>query len=97
MKMFWQRAGVVPVSLKVRSLLAEKRGVTDDGSGKLRMIEEGGRYADRPVTYFRVFDPETAARAKVVPHCYADLGADLVAYAGHVERDGTIVLNAPRA
>jgi erythromycin esterase-like protein len=97
MRMFWQRAGVVPVSTKVRSLLAEKRGVSEDGSGKLRMIEEVGRYADRPVTYFRVFDPETAARAKVVPHRYADLGTDLVLHAGHIERDGTIVLNVPRA
>src|SRR5215472_1963998 len=96
MRMFWQRPGVVPVPTTVRSVLARERGVSAEGAAKLRMIEEGGRYADRPVTYFRVFDPEAAARAKVAPRRYADLGSDLVLHAGHVERDGSIVLNAPR-
>jgi len=95
MRMFWQRPGVVQVSTKVSSLLAKERGISADGAAKLRMIEDGGRYADRPVTYFRVFDPETAARAKVTPQRYADIGTDLVLHAGHVERDGSIVLNAP--
>jgi hypothetical protein len=96
MRMFWQRPGVVPVSTTVRSVLARERGVSAEGAAKLRMLEERGGYAGRPVTYFRVFDPETAARAKVVPRRYADVGTDLVLHAGHVERDGSIVLNAPR-
>jgi hypothetical protein len=96
MRMFWQRPGVVPVSTKVRSLLARERGVSESDSAKLRMIEERGHYADRPVTYFRVFDPEAAARAKVVPRRYGDLDPDLVLHKGHVERDGAIVLNLPQ-
>jgi hypothetical protein len=90
---FWQKPGVVPVSAKVRGLLAKDRGVSEDGSAKLRMIAEHGHYADRPVTYFRVFDPEVAARAKVQPRRYGDLDTDLVLHAGHIERDGSVVLN----
>jgi hypothetical protein len=97
MRMFWQRPRVVPVSTKVRMLLAQERGVKQDDSAKLRMIEDHGHYADRSVTFFRVFDPETAARAKVVPQRYADLTTDLVLHAGHVERDGTVVLNSARS
>jgi hypothetical protein len=88
-------AGVVPVSATVRILLAKDRGVSEIDSATLRMIVERGHYADRSVTYFRVFDPEAAARAKVEPRRYGDLDTDLVLHAGHVEWDGAIVLNLP--
>lgn len=95
MRMFWQRPGVVPVSATVRILLAKDRGVGEIDSAKLRMIVERGHYADRSVTYFRVFDPEAAARAKVEPRRYGDLDTDLVLHKGHIERDGAVVLNLP--
>jgi len=90
---FWQKPGVVPVSTKVRVLLVKDRGVSEDNATKLRMIEESGHYDGRSVTYFRIFDPEVAGRAKVKPHRYGDLDGDLVLHAGHIERDGSVVLN----
>lgn len=94
---FWEKPGVVPVSARVRSALMRERGLTEDGAARLRMVEEGGHFADRSVTYFRVFNPETAARANVAPRSYADVGSDLLVHAGHVERDGSVVLNQPPA
>jgi hypothetical protein len=93
---FWQKTGALPVSPRLRSLLVDKRGVTEEGSTTLRMIEQRGQYAGRSVTFFRVFNPETAARANVVPRHYRDLSDDLVLHAGHIEGDGSIVLNQPR-
>lgn len=90
---FWQKPGVVPVSPKVRVLLAKDRGVSEDSAAKLRMIEEHGQYDRRSVTFFRVFDPEVVGRANVKPHRYSDLDDSLVLHAGHIERDGSIVLN----
>jgi hypothetical protein len=90
---FWQKPGVVPVSTKVRVLLAKDRGVSEDGAAKLRMIEEPGQYDRRSVTYFRVFDPEVVGRANVKPRRYSDLDDSLILHAGHIERDGSIVLN----
>jgi hypothetical protein len=90
---FWQTSAVVPVSAKVRFLLASERGVGEDGSSKLRMIERRGHYADRPVTYFRVFDPAILARNGVELRRFADLDTGLFLHAGHIERDGTVVLS----
>ncbi|HUX87731.1 MAG TPA: hypothetical protein VMW65_12070, partial [Chloroflexota bacterium] len=64
---FWQKQGAVPVSPKVRILLAKDRGVSEESAGKLRMIEEHGEFAGRSVTFFRVFAPEAVARAHVEP------------------------------
>ena len=90
---FWQTSAVVPLSPKVRIRLASERGVSEDGSAKLRMIERRGHYADRPVTYFRVFDPAILARHGVEARRFDDLGTGLFLHAGHIEQDGTIVLS----
>jgi hypothetical protein len=90
---FWQKPGVGPVSTKVRVLLAKDRGVSEDSVAKLRMIEEQGQYDRRSVTFFRVFDPEVVGRANVTPRRYSDLDDSLILHAGHIERDGSIVLN----
>ena len=93
---FWQSPGVEPLSAKVRFILIRERGLSEDGTARLRMLSERGHYSDRPVTRFRVFDPEIAARANVAPRRYRDLSDDLVLYTGHIEREGTIVLNRDR-
>jgi hypothetical protein len=63
----------------------------------LGVAESRGRYADRQVTYFRVFDPQRAAARAVnvlTSYTYQDINShlDLVLRAGFVERDGRVVL-----
>ena len=63
--------------------------------GALYVLERHGTYSDRKVTYFRVFDPAEVASRAVSAAAYADLDShpELIRAAGHVEHDGTIVLN----
>ena len=65
----------------------------------LGLAESPGTYADRRVTFFRIFDPQRAAARAVnvlTSYTYQDLNShlDLVLRAGFVERDGTVVLYA---
>jgi hypothetical protein len=77
----------------------EKDGLTPvvDNPSQLQMVESRGRYADRPVTYFRIFDPTSAAHAAVEIRRYQDFDvfAGRILGSGHVERDGTVVLSQP--
>ena len=64
---------------------------------ELGVVEAGGSYAGRKVTYFRLFDPQRAAGRSVdvfTRHAYEDLNGqlDLVLRSGFVERDGTVVV-----
>ena len=94
---FWQKTATVPVSPQVRAHLSTDRGVSENDSARWRMILEHGQYAGRSVTYYRVFDPEAAARANVEPRRYGDLDTALVLHAGHIEQDGSVVLNMATA
>jgi hypothetical protein len=64
---------------------------------QLRMVESKGRYSDRKVTYFRVFDPARAMERGLDTPRYQDLDVflGLVVRSGHIESDGTIVLTRP--
>lgn len=64
---------------------------------RLQMVESSGRYSDRKVTYFRIFDPASATQRALDIRRYQDLDAflGLVVRSGHVERDGTVVLTRP--
>jgi hypothetical protein len=95
---FWRRSA--PRALPD----AIHRAITGDGMSpsvgdpsRLRMVEVGGRYSDRKVTYFRVFDPTAAAQQTLDIRRYQDFDVfpGLVVRSGHVERDGTIVLTRP--
>jgi erythromycin esterase-like protein len=92
---FWQLPVVVPLAEQLRSRLVRERGLSEQAVTSLRMVNRQGRYADRPVTYFRVIDPEAVRRAGLELHRYADLDAHrpLQLHTGHIERDGQIVLN----
>jgi hypothetical protein len=72
----------------------EQDGMTAANPSRLRMVEVGGRYSDRKVTYFRVFDPSNAAQQTLDIQRYKDFDVfqGLVLRSGHVERDGTVVL-----
>lgn len=64
---------------------------------QLRMVESRGRYSDRKVTYFRVFDPASAGQRSMDIRRYQDFDVfpGLVLRSGHVERDGIVVLTRP--
>ena len=60
----------------------------------LQVVEHGGSYSGRRVTNFRVFDPLRAAERSIRVRTFDDLDShpELVLGAGHVERDGAVVL-----
>jgi hypothetical protein len=60
----------------------------------LRVLTTRGRYAGRAVSFFRVFDPQGAARGAVAVHTFNDLTLhpELVMGSGVMEHDGTINL-----
>jgi hypothetical protein len=64
---------------------------------QLRMVESSGRYSDRKVTYFRVFDQSSTAQRQLDIRRYQDFDVflGLVVRSGHVETDGTVVLTRP--
>jgi hypothetical protein len=61
------------------------------------MVESGGRYSDRKVTYFRIFVPVLAAQQSLDVRGFNDLDQHqgLIVRSGHVERDGTVILTRP--
>jgi hypothetical protein len=75
----------------------EKDGMAPTNPSRLRMVEVGGRYSDRRVTYFRVFDPSNAAQQTLDIRRYTDFDVfpGLVLRSGHVEREGTVVPTKP--
>ena len=64
---------------------------------RLQMVVSRGRYSDRKVTYFRVFDPSSTAQRQMDIRRYQDFDVflGLVVRSGHVESDGTVVLTRP--
>jgi hypothetical protein len=83
---------------------AVKRAIAQDGMtasvsnpSQLRMVETRGRYSNRKVTYFRVFDPTSAAQQSMDIRRYQDIDLfpGLALRSGHVERGGTVVLTRP--
>jgi hypothetical protein len=95
---FLRRPAPRPLSDAIRGAM-EKDGLTPSVSNPslLRMVEVGGRYSDRKVTYFRIFDPTTAAQRTLEIRRYKDFDVfpALVLRSGHVERDGKVVLTRP--
>jgi hypothetical protein len=70
-------------------------GLTSGGNTSLlRMVESNGRYSDRKVTYFRVFDPALTTQRSLDVRQFRDLddAQGLIVRAGHVEKDGVVVM-----
>jgi hypothetical protein len=61
----------------------------------LRVLATQGKYAGRPVRYFRVFDP--AARGQISVQAFSDLDShpELVVGSGHMEQNGALSLAGP--
>jgi hypothetical protein len=93
---FLRRAAPRPLTDAIRHAM-EKDGMAPANPSRLRMVEVGGRYSDRKVTYFRVFDPSSAAQQMLDIRRYKDFDhfPALVLRSGHVERDGAVALTRP--
>ena len=90
---FARRSVVLILSKESRSSLIADRGIRDETADSLRIVEERGQYAGRPVTYFRVYDPGHTKWGSAEPRSYADLNASRILHSGHTEQDGRVVLN----
>jgi hypothetical protein len=84
--------GATPLSGKLRLTLEQERGVSFADASGLKVITEAGSLADRPVTYFRVFDSTAAAESGAEVRNFGDLAVELVLHSGHVAEDDSIVL-----
>ena len=80
---------------------AIRRAIEKDGlpsgirsASMLRMVQSCGRVSDRKVTFIRIFDPVRAAERALDIRSFRDLDAqpDLILKAGHIERDGIVVI-----
>ena len=91
---FYEMTGPTPLSGKMRQVLETERGVSFADASDLRMLAKAGKIEDRPVTYFRIFDPATVLSTDADVRAYDDLADGLLVCSGHIEGDSTIVLTA---
>ena len=99
---FGRKSGVRSPSAAIcRALEADGLPPGIAAASALGVVESRGSYSGRKVTYIRVFDPACAAERGLKVQGFGDLEAhpDLVLRAGHVEKDGTVMINwrAPSA
>lgn len=97
---FFRRSASQPVSNAIaRAIASQGLTRTLGDTARLRMVQLGGRYSNRKVTYFRIFDPAVASERMLNIQRYRDLDAfqNLVLRTGHIESDGQIVVNRPVA
>ena len=97
---FFRRSASRPVSDEIARAIEDSKLTPVIGDpARLRMVQSRGRYSDRQVTYFRIYDPAETARRSLDIQRYRDLDAfqNLVLRSGHVERDGHIVVVRPVA
>ena len=92
---FMRKSGVQSPSAAIRRAL-EADGLPPgvEAASALRVVESRATYSGRKVTYIRVFDPARAAERGLKVQAFGDLDAhpNLVLRAGHVEKDGTVVI-----
>jgi hypothetical protein len=95
---FLRRSAPRPLSDAIRRAIQSEGGTGPHrDSSLLRMVEAGGRYSGRKVTYFHVFDPTTSAQRSLNIRRFQDFDVfpGLILRSGHVEGDGTVVLTRP--
>ena len=92
---FLHRSGTSKTVTAIQRVLASSGLPAELDPAQLSVVESRGSYAGRTVTHFRVFDPRQTAGQSGKQLRYKDLDAreELVLRSGHVEADGTVVLN----
>jgi hypothetical protein len=91
----FRKSGPRPVSEAISRAMQKDAGPSSAGNAALlRMVESSGRYSDRKVTYFRVFDPALATTRSLDVRQFRDLddAQNVIVRSGHVEQDGAVVL-----
>ena len=93
---FLRRSGPQSPSAPIRRAL-ELDGLilVRDAPPALSVVESRGRYSGRSVRYIRVFDSARTGERSLNIRTFGDLDAhrNLVLRAGHVEEDGSVVLD----
>lgn len=87
-----------PLSDAIRGAIERDRANAPlNDLSQLRLVELRGRYSDRRVTYFRIFDPASAAQRSMETQRYQDFDVlpGLILRSGHIEYDGVVVLTRP--
>ena len=92
---FLKRSGTSSTAAAIRRALSSVDLPPGLDLAGLGVVESRGSYSGRKVTYFRVFDPRQASGQSGKRLRYEDLEGrrELVLWAGHVEGDGTVVIN----
>jgi hypothetical protein len=97
---FLEHQGLRRPSAAIRRALVASGLSPEVDLATLGVVVTKGQYADRPVTLFRVFDPDRAVARGVdvlSASSYQELNAhlDLVLRAGYIGHDGLAVIFAP--
>jgi hypothetical protein len=92
---FFKKSGPHPASAGLSQALVTAGRVSSTDVAELRVLDRRGTYSARPVTHFRVFNAVNLANRAVTVATYTDLDPypELVLATGHLEQDGTVVLN----
>ena len=91
----FRRSGPRPLTEAISNAMTKDGGASSGtDTALLRMVESNGRYSDRKVTYFRVFDPALATQRSLDVRQFRDLddAQGLIVRSGHVERDGAVIM-----
>lgn len=78
---------------EVRQAIQERHSLSNAALDGLRVVEKRGKFAGRPVIYFRIFQTSAASVGDRLVRSYGDLdhSANLVTYEGHEEMDTQLV------
>ena len=94
---FFKRSGPRPLTDAIMKAIAKDGAPSTIASASCKLVDMDGRYSDRKVTYFRVFDPAAASQRSLSVKRYRDLDAfpGLIVQSGHIESDGKVVVTRP--
>ena len=92
---FLKRSGTSSATAAIRRALSSVDLPPGLDLAGLGVVESRGSYSGRKVTHFRVFDSRQTSGLSGKRLRYEDLEGrgELVLWAGHVEGDGTVVIN----
>jgi len=92
---FLRRSQATLPNLKLARALEADGLPPSVNSAQLAVVSEKGQYAGRGVTFFRVFEPRqtTALGLNIRAYGQLDGSPELIFRAGHIERNGDVVLS----
>ncbi len=94
---FWRReSGPTAVDATLRDLIMSRFDLTAVEIDKLSVLRRAGKFAGRPVTRLRVFDPSllNSELGDVTIYEHLDTQAQAVCFEGHAEKGRPINLHA---